>query len=180
MSRGGAIARREGAPPAEPGSRALANQRWELFCQHYCGDFRRNAAGAYLAAGYRAASTDIASAAALRLLRNVKVAERIDWLDKEAEAVVRLKARDAIERLAAIATARIGDFLDAAGNVDPEKVRNGPLSAAVADYYAVAMPDGTVSARIKLKDDMRALELLGLTEKPNAPSGAPGVLVIKV
>ena len=177
MSRGGAIQRR---PPAEPGARPLQNRRWELFCQHYCGDFRRNAAGAYLAAGYRVCNSDTASACALKLLRNAKVSERVDWLDKEAEAVVRLKARDAIERLAAIATARIGDFLDAAGNVDPEKVRNSPLSAAVSDYYAVAMPDGTVSARIKLKDDMRALELLGLTEKPNAPSGAPGVLVIKV
>jgi len=161
--------------PAD-GSKPLDNVRWEAFCIAYTGHFRRNAAAAYVAAGYKPKTSEIAASAAERLLRNVDVQNRIAYLDDEALKIERLHARDAIRRLAAVATAKLSDYLDESGRVDPAKVADPALSAAVQEMTQEDTPNG-VKVKIKLKDDMRALELLGLTEKA-APEGAQNSVFI--
>lgn len=155
---------------AADGARPLDNVRWEAFCIAYTGHFRRNAAAAYVAAGYKPKTPEIAASASERLLRNIDIQARVEHLNNEALKIERLHARDAVRRLATIATAELADFLDENGDVDPKKVKRGPLRAAVAEMAMEDTRDGR-KVRIKLLDPMRALELLGLTEKA-APEGA--------
>ena len=155
--------------PAD-GARPLDNVRWEAFCIAYTGHFRRNAAASYVAAGYKPKAPEIAASASERLLRNIDIQARVEHLNNEALKIERLHARDAVRRLATIATAELADFLDDEGRIDPVKVKRGPLRAAVAEMAMEDTRDGR-KVRIKLLDPMRALELLGLTEKA-APEGA--------
>lgn len=150
----------------EAGSTALANTRWEAFCIAYTGGFRRNAAASYVAAGYKPKDANIANAAALRLLGNVSIQSRVEYLNNEALKIERLHARDAVRRLAAIATAELADFMDEDGNIDPMKVKSHPQRSAVQEMTQEDTPNGR-KVRIKLLDPMKALELLGLTDKAN-------------
>ena len=152
------------------GARPLDNVRWEAFCIAYTGDFRRNGTGAYIAAGYKPKTPQIATVNARRLLTNAYVQARVEHLNNEALKIERLHARDAVRRLATIATAELADFLDEDGNINPAQVKRHPLRAAVAEMTQDDTPNGR-RVKIKLLDPMRALELLGLTEKA-APEGA--------
>lgn len=160
------------------GAKPLRNVRWESFCVAYTGHFRRNGAGAYMAAGYKPKSPEIAASAALRLLTNVHIQSRIEHLNNEALKIERLHARDAVRRLAAIATARLSDYLDESGRIDPARVADPKLSAAVQEFTLEDTESG-VKARIKLKDDMRALELLGLTDKAAPEVAQASVFIIE-
>lgn len=160
------------------GARPLANVRWEAFCIAYTGVFRRNGAGAYIRAGYKPKTPEIAAANAARLLTNAHIQSRIEHLNNEALKIERLHARDAIKRLAAIATARLSDYMDEDGNVDPLKVADPQLSAAVLEMTQDDTPNGR-KIKIKLKDDMRALELLGLTEKAAPEQQQNNVFIIE-
>lgn len=160
------------------GSKPMANVRWEAFCIAYTGLFRRNAAAAYVAAGYKPKTPDIAASAGERLLRNVDIESRIEYLNNEALKVERLHARDAIRRLAAIATAELADFLDAEGKIDPMLVKRGPSRAAVQEMTQDDTPNGR-RIKIKLLDPMRALELLGLTEKAAPEQQQNNVFIIE-
>lgn len=164
---------------AADGAAPLDNVRWEAFCTAYTGDFRRNAAASYVAAGYKPKTPQIAAATAERLLRKTEIQARIEHLNNEALKIERLHARDAVRRLAAIATAELADFLDENGDVDPKMVKSGPLRAAVQEMTQEYTRDGR-KVRIKLKDDMRALELLGLTEKAAPESPQNNVFIIEV
>lgn len=169
----------EASIPAN-GSRALANARHEAFCQHYCGDFRRNAAASYRAAGYRVAADRTAATMGFQLLRRPDVQARIDHIEQELTRLLKVKVRDAVERLGIIATASIADFLDGNGQIDPALLKSSPSAAAVSECVISAGADGSVTARVKLKDDMRALELLGLASRDQAPAQQQPVLVVKV
>ena len=144
----------------------MQNTRWEAFCIAYTGGFRRNAAAAYVSAGYKPKSPDIAASASERLLRNVDIQNRLEYLNNEALKIERLHARDAVSRLATIATAKLSDYMDEYGRIDPAKVADPNLSAAVLEMTQEDTESG-LKIKIKLKDDMRALELLGLTDKAN-------------
>jgi hypothetical protein len=163
---------------ARDGAKPLANVRWEAFCVAYTGHFRRNGAGAYIQAGYKPRTPQIAATAAERLLRNVDIQSRIAHLDDAALKLERLHARDAVRRLAAIATARLSDYLDEEGRVDPAKVADPALSAAVQEMTQEDTRSGR-KIRIRLKDDMRALELLGLTEKAAPEQAQNNVFIIE-
>lgn len=151
----------------QKGSNRLSNIRWEAFCVHYTGGYRRNAAASYIAAGYKPKDANIANASALKLLGNTSIENRIQYLNDEALKIERLHARDAIKRLALIATAKLSDYMDENGRIDPRKVADTELSGAVQEMTMDDTESG-VKIKIKLKDDMKALELLGLVEK-NAP-----------
>lgn len=72
-------AQNEGDDPSQP----FNNSRWELFIQNLIkGD---SFGEAYIKAGFDVASNEIASAAANRLLKNVKIANRVEYLKKQAE-----------------------------------------------------------------------------------------------
>lgn len=144
----------------------MENTRWEAFCVAYTGHFRRNAAASYVAAGYKPKTPQIAAATSERLLRNTDIQSRIEFLNNEALKIERLHARDAVRRLAAIATAKLSDYMDESGRIDPAKVADPKLSAAVLEMTQEDTESG-LKVKIKLKDDMRALELLGLTDKAN-------------
>lgn len=162
------------------GSRPLHNQRHELFCQHYTGDHRRNASASYVAAGYR--DSPAARSAASKLLTNPNIRARIAHLNDQALEQVRLHARDAAERLAAIATARYADYLDEQGHIDPAKVRDPGLADAVEFCQPIYSSEGVlVGHRLKLYDATRAIELLGLAEQPEDRAAQTNqVLVIRV
>lgn len=163
---------------AADGVKPLANVRWEAFCIAYTGVFRRNGAGAYVAAGYKPKTPDIAASNAERLLRNADIQNRVEHMNNEALKIERLHARDAIRRLATIATAELADFLDEDGNIDPLLVKRGPLRAAVLEMTQDDTPSGR-RIKLKLKDDMRALELLGMTEKVPDDSAQNNVFIIE-
>lgn len=160
------------------GSKPMDNVRWEAFCIAYTGHFRRNAAAAYVAAGYKPKTPQIAAATSERLLRNTDIQNRIEHLNNEALKIERLHARDAIRRLAAIATAELADFLDEKGNIDPMLVKRGPSRAAVQEMTQDDTPNGR-RIKIKLLDPMRALELLGLTEKAAPEQQQNNVFIIE-
>jgi phage terminase small subunit len=163
---------------AADGARPLDNVRWEAFCIAYTGHFRRNAAAAYVNAGYKPKTPQIATVSALKLLANTNIQARVEFLNNAALKVERLHARDAVRRLATIATAELADFLDENGDVDPKKVKSGPLRAAVQEMTLEYNESGR-KVKIKLKDDMRALELLGLTEKAAPESSQNNVFIIE-
>lgn len=165
-------------PTTESGSQPLANVRWEAFCIAYTGHFRRNAAASYVAAGYKPKTQQIAAATAERLLRNTDIQSRIEHLNNEALKIERLHARDAVRRLATIATAKLSDFMDEFGRIDPSKVANPELSAAVQEMTQEDTESG-VKIKIKLKDDMRAIELLGLAEKVAPEATQNNVFIIE-
>lgn len=163
------------------GVRALPNARHEAFCQHYCGDYRRNAAAAYKAAGYRVSSDRAAASMAYTLLKRADVQARIDCIEQELTRILKIKVRDAIERLGIIATASMADFLDENGQVDTHLLKHSPSAAAISECFITVSPEGAVTARIKLKDDMRALELLGLVAKDQQQQQQQqSVLIVKV
>lgn len=174
-------ARRKPMPEGYDGSTALPNARWEAFCQNYTGEHRRNASASYRAAGYHAVGDRADTACALKLLANAFVRKRIDHLDAQALEAVRLTARDANERLAAIATASYADFLDEDGNVDIAKVRDPRLAPAVECCVPTYDREGGFTGfRLKLHDPMRAIELLGLAAKGETPQNVvQQVLVIR-
>lgn len=163
---------------AADGAKPLDNVRWEAFCTAYTGHFRRNAAAAYVAAGYKPKTPQIATVSALKLLANTNIQARVEFLNNEALKIERLHARDAVRRLATIATAELADFQDENGDIDPKKVKSGPLRAAVQEMTQEYTRDGR-KVKIKLKDDMRALELLGLTEKAAPESSQNNVFIIE-
>lgn len=160
------------------GARPLANVRWEAFCIAYTGTHRRNAAASYVAAGYKPKTPEVAASAGERLLRNVDIQSRIEHLNNEALKIERLHARDAIRRLATIAMAELADFLDDRGNIDPAAVKKHPLRAAVQEMTQECNENGS-KVRIKLLDPMRALELLGLTEKAVPEQQQNNVFIIE-
>ncbi len=166
------------AQPPPPGSKPLRNVRWESFCVAYTGHFRRNAAGAYMAAGYKPKTPETAAVNAARLLTNPNIQSRVEYLNAEALKIERLHARDAIKRLAVIATATMADFLDDKGDIDP-KALTGAMSAAI-EHVAMTETSNGRRWNIRLKDDMRALELLGLTEQAAPETAQGGVFIIEV
>ena len=164
----------------QDGAQPLRNARHEAFCLAYAGEHRRNAAASYRAAGYSSKKNHNAAAIAQKLLTKSDIRARVAFLDRKAAELARLSARDAIERLAAIATVTIADFLDERGRVDPEKLKDPRLAQAVAEAIPVYDREGCfLGWRLRLKDDMRALELLGLVEQPK-PEGAQQVLIVKL
>ena len=150
-------------PPTYDGSTPLPNQRHELFCRFYTGDHRRNAAASYKAAGYK---TEDAKVCGCRLLTNVNVRKRIDYLNKQELERIKLHQRDATERLAAIATVTLADFMDSNGQLDLDKVRDPALAPAVESLDPIYDKEGClIGHKLRLRDPLKALELLGLTAK---------------
>ena len=160
------------------GADRLKNTRWEAFCVHYTGKHRRNGAAAYRAAGYKPKTPEVATVCAIALLAKPNIQARIKHLNDEALKIEQLHARDAVSRLAVIATAKITDFLDERGRVDMAKVVSSPLSAAIQEV-TWQKHKGKEEVRIKLKDDMKALELLGLTLKEPEATGQNNVFIIE-
>jgi len=161
-------------------SKALRNARHEAFCVAYCGECRGNAAASYLQAGFRCKNREIAKRMASRLLKRPDVAARVHHLEDELAEQEKLKAIDAIRHLKAIATASLSDFYDSNGRVDPCKLCDPWLSQVIESVTPIYDRGGNlIDYKIKLKDSMKALELLGLTKQQQADAQQLPVLLIK-
>ncbi len=171
--------RRNSPPPeSEDGTQPLVNKRHEAFCMAYVGECRDNASAACLAVGYKTKNPDVVGA---HLLVKVSIQRRIKHLQDELAETEKLKAVAAVRHLKAVATVSIADFIGSDGRIDVEKLRDPQLSQAIESLTPIYDKDGCLlDYRIKLKDSMRALELLGLTEKKEEQVQNNQVLVIKV
>ncbi len=168
-------------PSDYDGTTPLYNERHEAFCVAYVGEHRGNGAAAYRAAGYKTKKTQTDAVCAADFLINPNIQKRIAHLEKELAEKERLKAIDAIRHLKAVSTVTLADFLDSSGHVDLQKLREPQLAQAIQELVPIYDKDGClIDYRIKLKDSMRALELLGLTEKSDETTQAQQILVIKV
>lgn len=172
--------RRDAVPEGYDGSTALPNTRWELFCQNFTGEHVRNASASYRAAGYKPKNGVSTASLASKLLINDNIQKRIDYLNEQALKVVRLHRRHAVERLSVIASAKLTDYQDEAGNVDPEKVRDPVLSQAVDEFWPVHDAQGNfVRYHLKLLPPMKAMEMLGLSEeRKEQANGISNTLII--
>lgn len=170
--------KRKNAPMEEDGTKPLANKRHEAFCMHYVGDCRDNASASCIAAGYSGKNADVVGP---RLLVNVGIQRRIRHLEDELVETEKLRMIDAVRHLKSIATVNLSDFLNEDGTVDESKFKDPWLMQAVQELSPVIDRKGhRVGWKIKLKDSMRALELLGLTDQKAAPDQNNQILVIKV
>ena len=172
--------RRKNSPPpeSEDGTRPLANKRWESFCLYYVGEHRGNATASCVACGYKNKNADVTGP---RLLGIVGIQRRIKYLEDELAESEKLRAIDAVRHLKAIVTVTLSDFLNPDGTVDESKFQDRNLMQAVQELSPVHDKDGArIGWKIKLKDSMRALELLGLTEQKQEQVQNNQVLVIKV
>lgn len=173
--------RRKQLPAEYDGTTPLYNERHEAFCVAYVGEHRGNGAAAYRAAGYKTLKTLTDAACAAKLLINANIQKRIAHLENELAEKEKLKAIDAVRHLKAVTTVTIADFMDDLGRIDRKKLRDPQLAQAIQELVPIYDKDGyLIDYRIKLKDSMRALELLGLTEKTAETTQAQQILVIKV
>jgi phage terminase small subunit len=85
-------------PPLTPGQDPLPNARRERFCQEYRRD--PNATQAAIRAGYSAKTAETQGS---RLLRNVQVAARLNWLAAGDAEAAGLDARWVLDRLQEVA-----------------------------------------------------------------------------
>lgn len=170
--------KRKNAPVEEDGTKPLANKRHEAFCMAYVGECRDNASAACLAVGYKTKNANVVGP---RLLANVGIQRRIRHLEDELVETEKLRMIDAVRHLKSIATVNLSDFLNEDGTVDESKFKDPWLMQAVQELSPVIDRKGyRVGWKIKLKDSMRALELLGLTEQKQEQVQNNQVLVIKV
>ncbi|MBR4674821.1 MAG: terminase small subunit [Victivallales bacterium] len=167
-------------PANYDGSGPLPNPRHEAFCVAYVGEQRGNAAASYRAAGYKTKKRHPDAAAGQRLLTFVDIQKRIAHLENELAEKEKLKAIDAIRHLKAVATVTLADFIGSGGHIDIKKLRDPALAQAIQEITPIFDKDGCLlDYRIKLKDSMKALQLLGLAEA-DQPGGVQQVLVINV
>lgn len=165
------------AEDQEDGTLPLVNKRHEAFCLAYVGECRDNAAAAYIKAGYNAVKN--AHVCGCQLLTRLNIKRRIKHLEDELAEQERMKAIDAIRHLKAIATARLSDFYKD-GRFDVSKLSDPELSRLIQEVTPIYDKDGVlIDYKIKLKDSMKALELLGLTDKQEAVQNNQ-VLIIKI
>lgn len=103
--------------------------REQAFVQHYRADPKRNATRAAIAAGY---SEKTAEAAASRLLRNVKVRERIRELDGPVLAKHNLTAERVLQEIARLCFVDPRKFFRADGSAVPITELDDETAAALA------------------------------------------------
>lgn len=146
------------------GSIELPTTTDEHFCLLYTGECRGNASEAIVKANCTSSSNrEAIKKAATRILARTEVLARIQYLNDNALSEARMNLRQSMYRLSIIAQARITDFLDEDGNIDMGMVRASKYSAAIQEIIVETLPSGSRRVRLKMKDDMRALTLAGLT-----------------
>lgn len=157
----------------------LRNMRYEVFCQKYVGTCLENAAGAFLAAGFCAASADDAASNASRLMKRPDVIARIKFLRDENYEIARMDRLEAVTLLSDIARAKIQDFLQPDGTI---KTHGVPYERALREVDV--MESGTGDARrrtikIKLHDPIAAIinlaKITGMCEPEKSNDAGNGL-----
>ncbi len=154
-------------------------EKQKRFCDEYLVDL--NATRAYKVVYKNVKKDETASAAASRLLRNVKVQNYIEKKMKEREKRTEITQDKVLKELAKIAFANAADYArvvekeyvedirDEEGNVIGQEVRKckvveiEPTDNLDKDKQAAiaGIKHGAAGIEIKLNDKLRALELIG-------------------
>lgn len=146
---------------AKAKERGLAEQQ-EMFCQEYLIDL--NGRQAAIRAGY---SAKTAAQQAARLLTNVKVISRIEELKKVRLHRIDVNADKVVQHLAAIAFTHLGDVAQWNAEFLNLRASDDLTYAQLMAVRKVKMTKVTVDevetahTEIELRDNMRALQLLG-------------------
>jgi phage terminase small subunit len=127
----------------------------ERFVQEYLVDL--NAKQAAIRAGY---SPRRAKQTGSRLVTNGDISREIDRRNQAIADKLELDAERVMQTLAAIAFVDIRKFFDG-GRLKPVAELDPHCAAALQSIEATVDPDGEVTKKIRLKDSIRALELLG-------------------
>jgi phage terminase small subunit len=141
----------------------LENARYEDFCQQFVTD--KNGKQAAIRAGY---SKKTAEQQASRLLRNVKVKERIDELLAEATERAKLTVDDVINELKALAFWSIQDFISEGNTVNDLSLMDRELLKPIVGiktkttkFYIGDIENVETTTELKLADKRATLVDLG-------------------
>lgn len=137
------------------------NDRQEAFCREYLIDLIVTKAA--IRAGY---SKKTAGQHGVRLLKNVKIQDRIQELKAGREKRTEITADRVLEELGKIAFSNIGDFIqmtDSDGLISMEMLDNLTKDqlACISEITEYETDRGNKRFRFKLHDKMKALELAG-------------------
>lgn len=137
---------------------AKLTPKQERFCEEYLVDL--NATQAYKRAGYNVKTDATAAQSANRMLRNVKVQERISELRTQQSKRTEITADRVIAELAAIAFA---DRTELAKVDKNGSVRFAPTDSLPDDVKKVisGIKEGKFGTEVLSYDKVKALELLG-------------------
>ena len=127
------------------------------FCREYIIDF--NASAAYIRAGY---SPKGARQGAFRLLTNVDVQAYLVTLIKKQATKTEKSADDVIDHLIKIAFSNLKDYVK--WNKDGVQIKSSgskKVDGHMLSEVSETITENTSNKRIKLKDGLKALELLG-------------------
>lgn len=133
------------------------SEKIKKFCREYIIDF--NAGAAYIRAGY---SPKGARQGAFRLLTNVDVQAYLVELIKKQAAKTEKSAEDVIDHLTKIAFSNLKDFVK--WNKDGVQIKSSgskKVDGTLLTEVSETITENTTNKHIKLKDGLKALELLG-------------------
>lgn len=126
-----------------------------------------NASQSYRDAGYIVNTDASAYAAASRLLTNVKVQAFLGWLRQKAVDASIMNVLERKQKLSLIGRASVADFLTRKEGglvtieLTPETANHYAIDEVVTSELVVGdSPIKTVITKVKLKDSMRAIDLL--------------------
>lgn len=121
--------------------------------------------------------------AASRLLRNSKVAARIEALRKPALRKAELSVERTLEEVAGLSYSDIGHMLESNGRLIPLAEMDPKVRRAISSIEFVTDKDGATTTKLKLWDKNSGLEKamkhLGLFEKDNAQTRESLVLNVE-
>jgi phage terminase small subunit len=157
----------------------------ERFCELLVDRKKPRSAGqAYMDAGYKVKNVNIASAAANRLLKNVKVQAFIKYLRQKAIDATIADLVEVKQGLTEIFRGRMGDYIsiNENGNVAVSPTDKALKSAAVQELTTESVNLGSRDApleatitKIKLRDPVRAAELLSKISGWHSDAPPPAV-----
>lgn len=144
----------------------LINNQWEKFClAYFSGKTKQDAA---IEAGYPAKS---AGAAASRLLRIVKISDRLRELQEKTASARVMEVTERKERLSEIARAKLPDYLTGS---EPIINKDSPNAGAIEGYKVQTRftqnGEPITTREIKLHSAIQAIAELNKMEGAYAPA----------
>jgi len=137
---------------------ALKNMRHEKFCQLYAGKCYGNATQAYKLAGYRPKDDNAAAAVASKLLRNVKVFSRIEYLRAENYKAIGIDRVEILEILTEIARGKLQDFVNKSGGINIHGKKYGRAAESIQTVQVGGDENPKTVKKIKLRSPVEAID----------------------
>lgn len=137
---------------------ALKNIRHEKFCQLYAGKCYGNATQAYKLAGYRPKTDSSAAVEASRMLRNVKVFQRIEFLRQENYRAIGIDRVEILEILTEIARGKLQDFVNKSGGISIHGKKYGRAVESIQTVQVGGAENPKTVKKIKLRSPVEAID----------------------